>query len=190
MIGSAAAILGLTLGDAVSSSTAYVLLIIPVALGVQYYRVLQRTSAVCGNESAALGRYNRGIMLTSLGYMLGMGIAISLWDRFDLSPPVVFAISLLPAIPTFAMIWVMGRYIAGEADEYLRHRAIISALWGLCLVLALGTFWGFMEMFDLVPHIWAWWVMPVWAIGMGLGQSWIARRDQAPVRSDYKEKYS
>ena len=30
----------------------------------------------------------------------------------------------------------------------------------------------FLEMFELVPHIWAWWVLPVWAIGLGLAQLW------------------
>ena len=42
----------------------------------------------------------------------------------------------------------------------------------LGLVLALGIFWGFLEMFELVPHVWAWWVLPVWAIGLGLAQLW------------------
>ena len=87
----------------------------------------------------------------------------------------MFAISLLPAIPTFGMIAVMGRYLSEEQDEYLRYRSIMASLFGLGLVLALGTFWGFMEMFGLVPHIWSWWVMPVWAIGMGFGQFWLSR---------------
>jgi len=175
MIATAAAILALKLSGAIDGAAPYLLAIIPVALGVQFYRSMQRAADGCGASSPAVKRYNRGIAVTSLGYMLGMGIAISLWNRVALSDPLIFAISLLPALPTFAMIAVMARYLADESDEYLRHRAVTAALWGLGLVLALGTFWGFMEMFELVPHIWAWWVMPVWAMGMGLGQYWHGR---------------
>ena len=170
MIGSAAAILALKLSGAIEDPATYILLVVPLALGALFYRSLQQTSAEGGTASPALRRYNRGIALTSVGYMLGLGIAIYLWNNFTLPDPAIFAISLLPAIPTFAMIGVMGRYLAAEEDEYLRYRSVMASLWGLGLVLALGTFWGFMEMFQLVPHIWSWWVMPVWAIGMGIGQ--------------------
>lgn len=178
MIASAAAILGLKLSNAIAAPILYLLLIIPAGLGVQYFRAMQSKSAACGSISPALLRYNRGIALSSLGYATGLGIAVSLWNRYDPSPPAVFALALLPAIPTFAMIWVMGKYIVEESDEYLRHRATVAALFGLGLALALGTFWGFMEMFGLVPHVWAWWVMPVWAIGMGIGQGWMSLRDR------------
>ena len=68
------------------------------------------------------------------------------------------------------MIIIMARYLMEETDEYLRHRASFSSLIGLGVVLVLGTVWGFLETFGLVPHIWAWWVMPAWAIGLGIGQ--------------------
>ncbi len=172
MILTAATILGLKISGAINPGTTYLLLIIPFLLGVQFYRSQQNSADACGASSPAIKRYNRGIALSSLGYVLGMGIAISVWNRYELSDSLVFVISLLPAIPTFAMIWVMGRYLKDEQDEYLRHRSVMASLWGLGVVLALGTFWGFLEMFALVPHIWSWWVMPVWAISMGASQYW------------------
>ena len=39
-------------------------------------------------------------------------------------------------------------------------------------MLAIGSFWGFLETFELVPHVPGWWAVPIWAIGMGLGQAW------------------
>ena len=125
-----------------------------------------------GCTSRAMADYNRRIVFSNLGYVLGLGIAVTLWDRYELSDALVFAIALLPTLPTFGIIWAMGRYLAEEQDEYLRHRTIMAALVALGLVLALGIFWGFLEMFELVPHIWAWWVLPVWAIGLGLAQLW------------------
>ena len=67
--------------------------------------------------------------------------------------------------------WFFGRGAgAGRWDSRLQDVA-------LGLVLALGIFWGFLEMFELVPHVWAWWVLPVWAIGLGFAQLWQKVRD-------------
>ena len=47
------------------------------------------------------------------------------------------------------------------------------------MVPRLGIFWGFLEMFELVPHIWAWWVLPVWgSVGLGLAQLWMKVRGE------------
>lgn len=170
MLASIGIIAGLRFSGAIDKSTSYILLIVPFALAIQFYLSLRRAEKTASKASLAAIRYTRGMILASLGYTLGLGIAVSLWNNYALSPGVVFAISLLPALPTFGMIWVMGRYLAEEGDEYLRHRAVSAALWGLGGVLGIGTFYGFLEMFELVPHVWAWWVMPVWAIGMGLAQ--------------------
>ena len=129
-----------------------------------------RRAGAC--TSAAMATYNRRVLLSSFGYVLGLGIAVTLWNGYELSRPLVFAISLLPTLPTFGIIWAMARYIAEERDEYLRHRTIMASLVALGFVLAIGIFWGFLEMFELVPHIWAWWVLPVWALGLGMAQLW------------------
>ncbi|MEX0342597.1 MAG: hypothetical protein AB3N06_08420 [Erythrobacter sp.] len=123
-------------------------------------------------HGGAMARYNRRVLICTFGYVLGLGIAVTLWNEYELTDPVVFAISLLPTLPTFGIIWAMARYLAEEQDEYLRHRTIMAALVALGFVLAVGIFYGFLEMFELVPHIWAWWVLPVWAVALGLTQFW------------------
>lgn len=172
-------IVSLRIPDLINAATAYLLLIIPVALCVQFFRATRSQASTDKSANQAALNYMRRFGLATLGYTLGLGIAIALWNRFALSDPLIFAISLLPALPTFGMIYAMGKYLSEEQDEYLRYRAVISSLWGLGLVLALGTFWGFMEMFELVPHVWAWWVMPVWAFGLGVGQGVMGWRDHA-----------
>ena len=173
-------IVALRLTEALNPTTAYLLLIIPVLLCVQFFRTSRMEARTRTVINRAALDYMRRFGLASFGYMLGLGIAIALWNRFALNDPLIFAISLLPALPTFGMIYAMGKYLAEEQDEYLRYRAVSASLWGLGLVLALGTFWGFMEMFELVPHIWSWWVMPVWALGLGVGQGVMGWRDRAP----------
>ncbi|MBV7265410.1 hypothetical protein [Erythrobacter ani] len=123
-----------------------------------------------GCASQAMVKYNRRILIASFGYVLGLGIAMAVWNTYQPSGPVVFFLALLPTLPTFMMIWAMGRYLIDEDDKYLRFRTVQAALISLGFVLAIGIFWGFLETFELVPHIWAWWVLPVWAIGLGVAQ--------------------
>lgn len=156
----------LKLTDAINGPTGFILLAIATGALI----IPMRRAGAC--TSAAMATYNRRVLLSSFGYVLGLGIAVTLWNGYELSRPLVFAISLLPTLPTFGIIWAMARYIAEERDEYLRHRRIMASLVALGFVLAIGIFWGFLEMFELVPHIWAWWVLPVWALGLGMAQLW------------------
>jgi hypothetical protein len=134
-----------------------------------------------GAMSPALVRYMRRFLLATLAYVVGLGIATWLHKQGMAGQGIsgrsaAALLALLPAVPTLAMIWTMARYLAEEKDEFLRHRAVEAALAGLGLVLALGSFWGFLETFGVVPHVWAWWVVPVWATGMGLWQAVAAMR--------------
>ena len=160
-------IAALKLTGAIESPVGFILLAAATCLLLPLAR---RRSGGC--ISRAMADYNRRIVFSSLGYVLGLGIAVTLWNSYQLSDALVFAISLLPTVPPFGIIWAMARYLAEEQDEYLRHRTIMAALFALGVVLAIGIFYGFLEMFELVPHIWAWWVLPVWAIGLGLAQLW------------------
>jgi hypothetical protein len=128
--------------------------------------------------SRALMRYNTRFMLAMMAYVVGMLIAMAIYNDGMPAGPLAYAVTLLPALPALAMIVVMARYLVEEQDEYLRHRASFSAIIGLGLVLVLGTTWGFLETFGLVPHIWAWWVLPVWAIGLGIGQALVSRHER------------
>ena len=169
---SAGAVCTLKLTHAIDSTTGFILFAASMGLLIPLVRASQRR----GCESAAMAAYNRRVLTAGFGYVLGLGLAITLWRNYDLARPVVVALSLLPALPTLAMVWAMARYLAEERDEYLRHRTIMAALAALGMVLAAGIFWGFLEMFELVPHLWAWWVLPVWAIGLGLAQLWMKVR--------------
>ncbi|WP_257594195.1 hypothetical protein [Parerythrobacter lacustris] len=158
--------------DAINSPTGTVLLALTMLLLIPIVKAGERS----GCNSPAMRIYNRRVLIASFGYVLGLGTAISLWRNYDLARPAIFAISMLPVLPTFGMIWAMARYLIEEEDEYLRYRTTMAALVGLGGVLAIGIFWGFLEMFELVPHIWSWWVLPVWALGLAIAQLWMKVR--------------
>lgn len=175
-LATAGTVIGLKMSGAIEGGAAYLLFLVPTALLVPLYRATQRCDRARGSSSPAIVRYNRGTLLSSLGYILGLGVAMWAWRNLEPSTEITWLLAMLPIVPILALIYVMGRYIAEEADEYLRHRAIMASLVGLGLVLAVGSFSGFLETFELVPHIPGWWTVPAWALGMGLAQAWMSRR--------------
>jgi len=174
-LASTGAIAALRLTEAIDGATAFILFAAATGLLIPYARSLSRRRGV----GSAIVRYNKGIAATSILYVLGLGLAITLDRRMELAGAAAFLVALLPVLPILGMVWVMGRYLAEEQDEYLRHKAMLASLGGLGLVLAAGSFWGFLETFGLVPHVPGWWVVPVWAIGLGAAQAWLSLRDRA-----------
>ena len=135
---------------------------------VLMFRAGERRSIETGNFSPAMGRYNRRMMAASAVYVVGLFGAI--WVHDNLSPPgpVAFLVALAPSIGVLMMVAAMARLIVEETDEYLRHRYVRSALFGLGTLLTLATIWGFFEQFDLVPHAPSWMAVPVFALGLGI----------------------
>lgn len=172
-------IAALRMTDAVDQTTGFILFVAAMMLTIPLSRAGMARQKHAGNLTPAGARYARRFMVATLGYMLGLGIAITLHERAELPETGTFLIALLPVVPIFGMIWTMARYLVEEEDEYLRHRATMASLAGLGLVLGLGSFWGFLETFDVAPHVDAWWTFPVWALGMGAAQCWMAARDRA-----------
>ncbi len=164
----------LVVTDAIRAPIAMILFLGAMGLLIPLVRAGERQHGA----NPVIRRYNRRFLVAAFGYVLGLGIAIAIWNSYSPTGPVVFAIALLPTLPTFAMIWAMARYLVEETDEYLRYRTVRAAIMSLGGVLTIGIFWGFLEMFELVPHLWAWWVLPVWAGGLGVAQLWMKVRGE------------
>ena len=177
------AISGLRLSGAIDGTTGFILMAFTMILLIPLIKTATARQKARGYLSPAINRYNKRFLLASFGYVLGLGLAVTINDRVELSQGETILIALLPIIPVLGMIWTMARYIVEEQDEFLRHRAVMASLTGLGLVLTLGTFWGFLETFEVVPHVWAWWVFPAWAIGMGVSQCWMTFRDRVGGQS-------
>lgn len=177
LLASFAAIAALRLTDAIDQTTGVILMCCAMVLVVPLTRARLFHQKSTGTMTPAMRSYTRRFLFGACGYVLGLGIAISIHARGELSDGATVAIAMLPVVPILWMLWAVGRYLVEETDEFLRHRATMASLCGLGLVLVTGTFWGFLETFDVTPHVDAWWTFPVWAIGMGFAQCWMAWRD-------------
>lgn len=178
-LASAGLIAALKLTDAINPTTAFLWFAISMLLLVPMIRSMRSAGPTGSGTGPAAIRYTKRIGISSALYVLGLGIAITIDRRMELSTALAFAIAMLPVLPIFGMIWSMGRYLVEEKDEYLRHRAAMASLAGLGLLLGVASFWGFLETFGIVPHAEGWWAVPIWAVGMGLSQGWMSHRDRA-----------
>ncbi|MDE1467268.1 hypothetical protein [Aurantiacibacter sp. D1-12] len=161
----------LSITGAIEHPVPMILLACNMVLLIPLVKSASRAQEEKGAVSKAMRAYNRRFLTFSFIYMVVMLGAAFAAGKLAEGSPAMWVLAVLPMLPAFGMIWAMVRYLQEEHDEYLRLRAVNASMVGLGLVLVLGTGWGFLETFDLVPHIWAWWVFPAWAIGLGIGMA-------------------
>ncbi|MCJ2187093.1 hypothetical protein [Novosphingobium beihaiensis] len=173
-----AVLAALRIADIVGEKAGFAIMLGCSLLLIPLFRSANRAARRGGCASPAVLRYNRGMGVSSIAYVLGLGTAIWAYNHQQDPGVWTYGLALLPVLPIFGMIWTMGRYLVEETDEYLKYRVVVAALIGLGGLLSIASLWGFLETFELVPHVPGWAAVPVWAIGMGLGQFWIKARGQ------------
>lgn len=114
-------------------------------------------------------RYNRSVLLLSIGYALALFGVVAFFRNSHPSGVSAYAAAILPALPIIGVFFVAGRYLAEEQDEYLRVQLTRHALFATGLMLSIATVWGFLENFDLVPRVDSYWAAILWFAGLGLG---------------------
>lgn len=119
--------------------------------------------------SPAQRRYNRTVLLLSILYALLLFGAVYLLSRQLVSGVLAYVVGVLPALPVTGFFLAMGHYLLVESDEYLRAVQIRQLLIATGVMLAASTIWGFLEGFELVPHVVAYVWPIVWFAGLGLG---------------------
>ena len=159
-------------GLVLAASAIYGVAIVGVAWGAA--SVARRAGAACA--TAAHRRYTNRTLVVSLAYVLTLVVAIAGYRLLPHASPLMWAAAVLPAIPILAWIGVMALYLREETDEFERAVQTESALWAIGGLLALATIWGFLEMFDLAPHVPAWSAFPLWAALIGPAQLFVRRR--------------
>jgi hypothetical protein len=116
------------------------------------------------------------MLIWSFAYIGALFGAITVYHELKPTGPLLWLIAVLPALPILYFVWAVGRYLTEETDEYQRMKQVTSALFATGWLLILATIWGFLETFEVVPHVPSWAVIPVWAIGLGVAQIWAAMR--------------
>lgn len=119
--------------------------------------------------SPAKWRYEKRVVILSLVYSIALVGAVYAFKHHLLSGPVAYVAAILPALPIIGIFAAMGFYLVEEQDEYVRMVMVRQTLWASGFALSIATIWGFLESFDLVTHVAAYYVSVLWFAGLGLG---------------------
>lgn len=113
-------------------------------------------------------RYRRRQMFGMLAYVVTLAAAIRALREIEDPSLLRWALAASPALPVLFIIWALGAYVSQETDEVIRAKVIQQLLWGAATALSASTVWGFLEALGGLPHLPAYWVFPVFCLGMML----------------------
>jgi hypothetical protein len=139
------------------------LLLIPLV------RSTERARAASGISSKAMKAYNRRMIFAALSYVLLLLGGVTIVRYYAPPVPVRVLLAIAAAAPVLGMIRAMALLIREESDEYQRMRIVQQSLVATGFLLAIATLYGFLNAFDLAPRADAYLVVPVWAVGLGVG---------------------
>jgi hypothetical protein len=103
-------------------------------------------------------------------YIAGIFGASFLIKQVGVSRPLAFAVALVPGLAMAAMFYNTISMIAATKDEFMRMLAVRQQLIAAGFAMALASVWGTLEMFELVPHREAFYIVVLWAVGLFVGQ--------------------
>ncbi len=119
--------------------------------------------------NAAQKRYNKRVIGLSVVYALLLVGAVMVFNRGHPAGPLAWLLAILPALPIVGIFAAMGRYLVEESDEYLRAMETRKSLIATGFMLTVTTCWGFLQSFDLLPHVDFYWAAVIWFGGLGVG---------------------
>jgi len=149
------------------------LLLLPALFAIPMWREAQIGRMAEGEPSPALAEHDLRTLMAVFAYIACMGGAVTAGNAIGPDSPWLWAVALVPTLPILVIIWAMVRYLAEETDEFLRHRAVNSALIGGAAVLSLASVWGTLELFKLVPHAAGWLAVPTFAVARDIAKVWL-----------------
>lgn len=124
------------------------------------------------SRNRAARRYSRDVILLSLIYAALLMGAVFAFRHGLAVGPLAYLVAILPALPIVGIFVAIGRFFVEQEDEYLRMLMVRQSLIATGFMLSISTVWGFLENFDLVPHVDSYWAAILWFAGLGVGACW------------------
>ncbi|ATC32453.1 hypothetical protein CA606_08885 [Caulobacter vibrioides] len=129
-----------------------------------------------GQIGPVMQRYRRRLAIALMSYCVVLMGSLYLLRHVDLSGPLLWIVAAAPAIPILGVLGVMGLYLKEEPDEFERAVHVEAMIWGLGVVLAVTTVWGFLSNANVVPAPPLFLVFPLFCLAWGFSQPLIRRR--------------
>lgn len=163
---SALALLFLWKSDAINTTTAYILAIVPVSLMVFAF---VKGIGIAKRGWRATHRYLLRMALTMTFYLITLALAEFWIDERGVSGPIAVVLATLPGLSFAGVIWIFGALIVEEKDEFYRLLYVRQGLIATGVSFTLAAIWGFLETYKIVDHVAAFWWPTIWCFGIGIG---------------------
>lgn len=163
---SALLLLFLWKSEAIDTNTAYVLAILPVSLMVfAFVRSVRQAKA----GGKATFRYLTRMALTMAFYLITLFMAEHFIEDRGLTGPVAVFLALLPGLSFAGVVWIFGALIVEEKDEFFRMLYVRQGLIATGISFTMAAVWGFLETYQIVEPVAAFWWPVIWCFGIGIG---------------------
>ncbi len=117
----------------------------------------------------AIRRYLKRFFICMSFYIAVLMLSVTLFIRGELSGSLAYVFGILPAFPIIGIFWTIGKLLGEMDDEYQRLLMVRQVLVATGLTLTVATLWGFLEQFELIFHIPAYYWAVLWFAGLGVG---------------------
>ncbi len=163
---SALGLLFLWKSGAISTTTAYLLAIVPVSLMIF---ALVRTLGAAGKNSKASQRYLTRMAITMAFYLITLFMAEHFIEDLGVTGALAAFLALLPGLSFAGVVWIFGALIVEEQDEFYRLLYVRQGLIATGVSFTLAAIWGFLETYKIVEPVAAFWWPTIWCVGIALG---------------------
>ena len=102
-------------------------------------------------------------------YLVSLGLVTILVEERGLAGLPAYALVIVPGLCLAAIFWISTRLIVEEQDEFLRLLYVRQNILATGIALTAAAVWGFLEQYDLVEHIKAYWWPTIWCFATGIG---------------------
>lgn len=151
---------------AFETEPAYILTLLPVALVLTSIATSFRKGA--GSPKAA-HRYLGRMAIVMAFYLVTLFLAEHWIDNEGLTGPLAVFLALLPGLSFSGVVWIFGGLIVEEKDEFYRMLFVRQGLVATAISFTLAAVWGFLETYDQVEPVAAFWWPTIWCFGLGIG---------------------
>lgn len=155
----------------VTNTTVGSMLWLPVALCAAMVVVTSwRRHRLLGTLSPAVSAFRTRMVAACVVAFLGFAVSGIVWEMVGRQALWARLLAMLPYIGFAGIVWSVHRYIAEEADEYLRTQSIRQTLIASFVTLTIASLWGGLAYAGLTGPGWVGIIILVWFAGMGVGR--------------------
>jgi len=118
------------------------------------------------NPNPAQRTLRRRMLIAAAVYVLAVTLGAFALRPAHALPGLPWLLAIAAGLPAAAWFWILGDYLRTETDEYLRLLESRKSLVATGFALSIATIYGFLELYQLVPHAPVFLIAPLWFLGL------------------------